>query len=148
MKLKQLRLVTLNYLYNFPPAWQSEIQMQLYLSIELWPEALVERKSHPTEPGLANYLVQHKKLINLIDLSDRAAQVDILKRQQQQQQLQQWRLFNAHGSSNNNRLKKTLGRTQIIISIICKINALPSEFVYLLDTLAPQSVNQSARICI
>lgn len=79
--------------------------MQLYLSIylsELWPEAPVERKSHPTEPGLANYLVQHKKLINLIDLSDRAAQVDILKRQQQLQ-LQQWRLFNAHGSSNNNR---------------------------------------------
>lgn len=66
-----------------------QLYLSIYLSIELWPEAPVERKSHPTEPGLANYLVQHKKLINLIDLSDRAAQVDILKTQQLQQQQQQ-----------------------------------------------------------
>lgn len=68
------------------------------------PEGLRVTPASPSR-GHANYLVQHKKLINLIDLSDRAAQVDILKRQQQRQP-QQRQLFNAHGNSNNNRQQK------------------------------------------
>lgn len=99
--------------------WETQIKLISIaeLTLEIFPPALdtcsyIESVTPHTLITACNA----EKLIDLIDLSDRTTQVDISRR----------RLFNAH---HNCKLAttKALDCTQIIIWIICKINAFDCQ---------------------